>query len=212
VFRKPPLEKVFREIEEIRSLGYTCLWIADDCFTLDCEYLAAFCHEMIRREVPVLWTCLSRVDRLTPELAHLMKRAGCIRVYLGLESGSNETLRLMNKQVTVEQGIRAVDLFSRAGIGTAGFFMVGYPGETVESIEKTFTLALSLPLDEAWFTIPLPLPGTPLFARVADSASWNDWEVSNQVKFVYPSEFDERWLGCHINETMKTFRMKKGRD
>ena len=212
VFRKPPLEKVFREIEEIRSLGYTCLWIADDCFTLDCKYLAAFCHEMIRREVPVLWTCLSRVDRLTPELAHLMKRAGCIRVYLGLESGSNETLRLMNKQVTVEQGIRAVDLFSRAGIGTAGFFMVGYPGETVESIEKTFTLALSLPLDEAWFTIPLPLPGTPLFARVADSASWNDWEVSNQVKFVYPSEFDERWLGCHINETMKTFRMKKGRD
>ena len=139
-----------------------------------------------------------------------MKRAGCIRVYLGLESGSNETLRLMNKRVTVEQGIRAVHLFSRAGIGTAGFFMVGYPKETIESIEKTFALVLSLPLDEAWFTIPLPLPGTPLFARVADLRKWEDWEVSNQVKFVFPSEFDERWLERRINETMEAFRKKKG--
>jgi anaerobic magnesium-protoporphyrin IX monomethyl ester cyclase len=208
-FRKPPLEKVFREIEEIRSLGYTSLWIADDCFTLDSEYLTAFCNEMIRRDVTISWTCLSRVDRLTPELVDLMKRAGCIRVYLGLESGSNETLRLMNKRVTVEQGVRAVHLFSQAGIGTAGFFMVGYPKETLESIEKTFALVLSLPLDEAWFTIPLPLPGTPLFARVADLMKWEDWEVSNQVKFVYPSEFDERWLGNRINETMAAFRKKK---
>jgi anaerobic magnesium-protoporphyrin IX monomethyl ester cyclase len=137
LFRKPPLEKVFSEIDQLITLGYTCLWIADDCFTLNSEYLTAFCREMIRRGVPVGWTCLSRVDRLTPELVDLMKRAGCIRVYLGLESGSNETLRLMNKRVTVEQGIRAVHLFSRAGIGTAGFFMVGYPKETIESIEKT---------------------------------------------------------------------------
>ena len=210
LFRKPQLEKVFREIEEIMSLGYTCLWIADDCFTLDSEYLTAFCHEMIRRKGPVSWTCLSRVDRLTPELVDLMKRAGCIRVYLGLESGSNETLILMNKRVTVEQGIRAVHLFSQAGIGTAGFFMVGYPGETVESVEKTFALVLSLPLDEAWFTIPLPLPGTPLFARVADLRKWEDWEISNQVKFVYPSEFDERWIERRINETTEAFRKKKG--
>jgi hypothetical protein len=76
-------------------------------------------------------------------------------------------------------------------------------------LKRTFTLVLSLPIDEAWFTIPLPLPGTPLFARVADLRKWEDWEVSNQVKFVYPSEFDERWLERRINETMETFRKKK---
>lgn len=208
-FRKLSLEKVFREIEQIIALGYTSLWIADDCFTLDQEYLAAFCREMIRREVPVNWTCLSRVDRLTPELIDLMKRAGCTRVFLGLESGSDETLRLMNKRVTVEQGIRAVKLFTEAGIGTAGFFMVGYPGETRESIEKTFALVLALPLDEAWFTVPLPLPGTPLFARVADLNTWDDWEVSNQVKFVFPSDFDERWIEERIKETLEAFREQR---
>lgn len=210
LFRKPPLEKVFREIDAILSLGYTSLWIADDCFTLDTGYLTEFCHGMIRRGRPIGWTCLSRVERLTPGLVDLMKRAGCIRVYLGLESGSNNTLRLMNKRVTVEQGTRAVELFSRAGVGTAGFFMVGYPGETIGHIEATFDLALSLPLDEVSFTVPLPLPGTPLFSRVADLGSWEDWEVSNQVKFVFPSEFDEHWLGRRIDETMAAFRKKKG--
>jgi anaerobic magnesium-protoporphyrin IX monomethyl ester cyclase len=212
LFRKPSLERVFREIEEIRALGYTCLWIADDCFTLDNEYLMAFCNEMIQRDIPLSWTCLSRVDRLTSGLVDLMKRAGCIRVYLGLESGSNETLALMNKRVTVEQGIRAVHLFSEAGIGTAGFFMVGYPDETIQSIEKTFALALSLPLDEVSFTIPLPLPDTPLFNRVASLTSWDDWEVSNQVKFVYPSGFDERWLDRRIKETLLVFKKKNAED
>src|SRR5208337_3837522 len=106
-----------------------------------------FCAEMIRRNYSLHWTCLSRVDRLTPGLVDLMKKAGCIRVYFGLESGSNDTLRLMKKNVSVEQGIEAVRLFHEAGIGTAGFFMAGYPGETVSSIEKTFALALALPLD-----------------------------------------------------------------
>ena len=164
---------------------------------------------MIHRDLPVGWTCLSRVERLTPALVDLMKRAGCLRVYLGLESGSNDTLRLMNKRVTVDQGTRAVDLFSQAGVGTAGFFMVGYPGETIEDMEATFALALSLQLDEISFTVPLPLPGTPLFNRVADLASWEDWEVSNQVKFVFPSAFDEDWLGRRIEETMAAFRKKK---
>ena len=209
-FRKPPLERVFREIEEIRALGYTGLWIADDCFTLDADYLAAFCREMIRRGTPLDWTCLSRVEGLTPALVDLMRRAGCRRVYLGLESGSDATLRLMNKRTTVAQGVRAVELFAGAGVGTAGFFMVGYPGETVEDVEATFALALSLPLDEISFTVPLPLPGTPLFARVADPAAWEDWEVANQVKFVYPSAFDEEWLGRRIAGTMAAFRKRAG--
>jgi len=161
LFRKPPLEKVFREIEEIRSLGYTSLWIADDCFTLDSEYLTAFCREMIRRGVPIGWTCLSRVDRLTTGLVDLMKRAGCLRVYLGLESGSNETLRLMNKRVTVEQGIRAVHLFSRAGIGTAGFFMVGYPKETIDRSKRPLPLSCRSPSMKPGSPFPSPFPEHP---------------------------------------------------
>jgi len=72
-------------------------------------------------------------------------------------------------------------------IGSAGFFIVGYTGDTVESVEKTFALVLSLPLDEAWFSIPLRLPGTPPFLSVSPiSGKGRTCGVSNQVKFVFP--------------------------
>ena len=157
-FRKPRLERVFREIDDIIALGYNCIWIADDCFTLDTGFLRESCTGMIGREHKIAWTCLSRVDRIDRDLVRLMKRAGCVRVYLGLESASDDTLRLMNKRITVKQGTDAVRLFTSAGIGTAGFFMVGYPGETYDSIEQTLSHSLELPFDEIWFSIPLPLP------------------------------------------------------
>lgn len=211
LFRRPSLDRVFTEIAGIAALGYTHLWIADDCFTLDTAFLQKFCRGMIARDVPLGWTCLSRVNGITPALASLMRRGGCVRVYLGLESGSDATLRLMNKRTTVEEGARAVRIFSGAGIGTAGFFMVGYPGETVEDVEKTFAHALALELDEVSFTVPLPLPGTPLFDRVADPAAWVDWEVSNQVRFVYPSSFDEDWLRRRIAETTAAVASRRRR-
>ena len=114
-----------------------------------------------------------------------MKEAGCRRVYLGLESGSQATLDLMKKQVTVEEGIRAVHLYREAGIEVAGFFIVGYPGETVSSIEETFRLALTLPLDEISFNVPYPLPGSRLFERLGGPDEGRDWESENEVTFVY---------------------------
>ena len=79
-------------------------------------------------------------------MAQMMKEAGCQRVYLGLETGSENTLKVMNKQATLEEGINAVLLFHRAGIEVAGFFIVGYPGETRADIEETFKISLNLPL------------------------------------------------------------------
>jgi len=138
-----------------------------------------------------------------------MKEAGCRRVYLGLESGSQATLRLMNKQATLDEGIRAVHAYRRAGIEVAAFFLVGYPGETVASIEETFKLALSLPLDEISFNVPFPLPGSRLFERLGGPDEGEDWTQENEVTFVYPSEIDERWLRRRIAETMKAFAQSK---
>jgi anaerobic magnesium-protoporphyrin IX monomethyl ester cyclase len=209
VYRKPPLDRVVDEIRDVMHYGYERLWIADDSFTLDTAFLESFCHRMIREGVPITWTCLSRVDRLSPSLVGLMKKAGCVKVYLGLESGDNRTLRLMGKRTTVEDGRHAVSLFSSAGIGTAGFFMVGYPGETIESVEKTFSLALSLPLDEISVNVPFPLPGSPLFERVVGFEDGADWEKANETRFVFRSEFDEESLEKRIQDTLLLFRDRK---
>jgi len=207
VVRRRSLDAVFEEIAQIRRLGYDSLWIADDTFTLNEPYIAEFCRRITG--MGISWSCLSRANGISEETVRLMKEAGCRRVYLGLESGSPATLELMNKQVTVEQGIRAADLYRRAGIEVAAFFIVGYPGETVASIEETFTLALSLPLDEISFNVPLPLPGSKLFERLGEPDEGKDWTRENEITFVFPSDIDESWLRRRIDETRGAFAEKK---
>jgi anaerobic magnesium-protoporphyrin IX monomethyl ester cyclase len=207
LFRRRELDLVFNEIEQIRQLGYDSLWIADDNFTLDLAYLEEFCGRMIRKEME--WSCLSRVSRINGEVTGLMKSAGCRKVYLGLETGNPETLRLMKKQASLEEGQNAVQLFHKAGIEVAAFFIVGYPGETIPAIEDTFRYALELPLDAISFNVPFPLPGSQLFERISKVDKNKDWDEENEVTFVYETEFDSQFLQRRINETLQAFAEKK---
>ena len=208
VYRKRDLDVVFEEIGQIKQLGYDQLWIADDNFTLNLSLLRQFCQRMLG--LGMKWSCLSRTTGINADIARLMKEAGCQRVYLGLETGSNETLHLMNKKATVEDAIQAVHHFRQAGIQVAGFFIVGYPDETTTSIEQTFQFALSLPLDEISFNVPFPLPGSALFDRVSGIDPDKDWSQENDVTFVYSTEFDPQWIKRRIRETMRAFNQRKG--
>jgi anaerobic magnesium-protoporphyrin IX monomethyl ester cyclase len=205
-YRKRDLDVVFEEISLIKQLGYDHLWIADDNFTLNLSLLRKYCERMFA--MGMKWSCLSRSTGVDADITHMMKEAGCQRVYLGLEAGSNETLSLMNKKATLEDGIRAVEYFRQAGIEVAAFFIVGYPGETTESIEQTFKLALNLPLNEISFNVPFPLPGSALFDRVSGIDPSKDWSQENDVTFIYTSEFDPLWLKRRIHQTMRAFNQR----
>jgi anaerobic magnesium-protoporphyrin IX monomethyl ester cyclase len=207
LFRRRNLDQVLEEIDQIRQLGYDSLWIADDNFTLDHRHLLGFCQRIAGRGLR--WSCLSRVTGLDRATTDLMKDSGCRRAYLGLESGSQTTLGLMNKKATIDDGIQAVDLFHQSGIEVAAFFIVGYPGETVASIEETFRFALSLPLDQVSFNVPFPLPGSRLYDRVTGLDRNKDWEEENEVTFVYDSEFDPAWLRKRIQETLRALAERR---
>jgi anaerobic magnesium-protoporphyrin IX monomethyl ester cyclase len=94
-----------------------------------------------------------------------MKKSGLNRVYLGIESGSNETLNLMNKKARVEDADSAIRLFNKNGIKIGGFFMIGYPGETLDSIWKTIEFSAREDLDYISYTVPYPLLGSALYKR-----------------------------------------------
>jgi anaerobic magnesium-protoporphyrin IX monomethyl ester cyclase len=207
LFRRRNLDSVFAEIESIQQLGYDSLWIADDNFTLSLPFLKSFCQRMAGRSIG--WTCLSRSTGINEEIARLMKDAGCNRVFLGLESGSQATLKLMNKKATLEDGLNAVYHFRKAGVEVAAFFIVGYPGETEAAIDETFKFALKLPLDEISFNVPFPLPGSRLFERVSEIDEGKDWDIENEVTFVYQTEFDQAWLKRRIDQTIQAFEENK---
>jgi anaerobic magnesium-protoporphyrin IX monomethyl ester cyclase len=195
-FRKRDIPDIIAEIKYIISLGYNYLWISDDCFTLDLKFLEKFCDALIERgdQLNIKWNCLSRADFKNDQIIKKMRNAGCDKVYLGLESGNDEILQIMNKRTSIEDGKLCVKLFKDVGIKTAGFFIVGYPGETMHTIEDTFNFALELDLDEVSFNVPYPLPGSDLFERVSGVDGMNDWTMENEIKFLYQSEFDEEIL------------------
>jgi anaerobic magnesium-protoporphyrin IX monomethyl ester cyclase len=208
-FRRRNMDRVMEEIRDIKSFGYDGLWIADDCFTLDLDHVRAFSNGLIEENLRMRWTCLSRTEQIPVKDVELMQRSGCTKVFFGLESGSNTVLKLMNKHTTIEAAEHLIRIFSQCGIKTAGFFMVGYPGETYETIETTFAWALRLPLDEISFTIPFPLPDTPLFEKVCCTQKDADWSYENENRLIYQSEFDEGYLQRRIEETYAQFSARK---
>jgi anaerobic magnesium-protoporphyrin IX monomethyl ester cyclase len=207
VVRRRGLDAVLREVEQVRGLGYDSLWIGDDLFTLDEPYLEEFCRRIA--PLSMTWSCLSRPNGVSSSVARRMREAGCTRVYLGLESGDQATLELMNKRITVAQGVHSAHVYHRAGIEVGAFFIVGYPGETMDAIERTFAFALDVPLDHISFNVPMPLPGSRLFERLGQPDEGRDWTHENEVTFVYPSEIAEDWLRRRIEETMGAFAARR---
>jgi len=138
-------------------------YFIDDLFTLDLRRLDALLDRFIEERLDIRWQCLARVDRVTPQILRKMHRAGCRQIHYGIESGNQEVLDRVGKGITLEQVRRAIAWTAEAGIRSKGYFMLGLPGDTEETIRQTIELAAELPLDEAMFSITTPFPGTRLW-------------------------------------------------
>jgi anaerobic magnesium-protoporphyrin IX monomethyl ester cyclase len=213
-FRTRTAANVVDEVEEVSGLGYSRIWFADDCFTLGRKRLMEICNELIRRRVKIGWECLSRVDTVDVDVAEKMRRAGCVRVFFGIESGNDSVLAIMKKQVKTKQASEAVHVFKKAGVQVGAFFILGYPGETDSTVLDTVRFASSLPLDYLSFTVPYPIPGTPLFERVKDRMFHDDWQEPKNIslikhKLLFDSRFSEAKLKYAIFKGMGQFYMRK---
>ncbi|HUK86012.1 MAG TPA: radical SAM protein [Candidatus Acidoferrum sp.] len=209
--RSRTVANIVDEVEEIAALGYDRVWFSDDCFTLNRQHVLAVCSELVRRKVNIGWECLSRVDTMDEEVAKGMKRAGCLRVFFGIESGNDSVLGLMNKHITTSQARKAVCAAKAAGLKTGAFFIIGYPGESDKTVLDTVRFASGLPLDYLSFTLPYPIPGTPLYERVKDKGvAIEDWEEPKNYRLVrhkllYASGFSEGKLKFAIGKAHAQF-------
>lgn len=215
-FRTRSPENIVAEIKEITHLGYERVWFADDCFTLNKKHMLHVCDLIVQHHLDVGWECLSRVDSLDTDVANAMQRAGCIRVFFGIESGNDSVLKVMNKQITIGQARKAVYVAKAAGLQVGAFFIVGYPGESDKTILDTIRFASTLPLDYLSFTLPYPIPGTPLHERIKDNGNFvvDDWEEPKnwrliQHKLLYGSGFSETKLKFAIAKAQLQFRSRR---
>jgi radical SAM superfamily enzyme YgiQ (UPF0313 family) len=139
----------------------------------------AICEEILRRGLKITFSVNARTDTADEELFRALKRAGCRELLVGFESGDDQVLGLMNKKETVEDARRFMDLAHREKIDVHGCFVLGYPGDTEESMEKTIEFALSLGLHTAQFSGAVPFPGTQYFeyCRERGLLKANRWDA-----------------------------------
>ncbi len=163
-YRRHSPERVVEEMHEVVAVtGAREIYFQDDIFISEVEWVERFCDLLVRSRLDVRWSCESRFDGIPASLYHRMKRAGCWRIYFGLETADQELLDRIKKGFTVEQARQATRDVRAAGIEVVGFFMLGLPGETPALGRKTIELATQLGLSHAMFALTLPLRDTALY-------------------------------------------------
>lgn len=179
--------RVVGQIVELhRRYGIREFSFEDDTFVTFKGRLKEICERLIELRLDISWTCLGRVNHVTAENLALMRRAGCWQISYGIESGNQDILALINKRVTLDQVRRAVGLTRQAGIRSKGFFILGHPGETRETLRDTVDFALNLPLDDISVCLMTPFPGTELYARAAEFGDYDpDWGNMNLLNVVF---------------------------
>lgn len=189
--RSPSL--IVDEMESCHELGIREIMFYDDTWTMIMPRAKKICEEILDRGLDILWTCRTRVDKVSPEMVRLMQKAGCRRINFGVESGTEEGLISIKKQCTLQQARDAFGTCKRLKMETLGYFMIGLPGETREQMLETIRFAKSVKPNFLHFTVLTPFPQTQIWCdliknedRRAEKA-WHDYAKNPSGAFDPPT-------------------------
>ena len=172
-------EDVLEELWVLKKLGVDNVMMYADLFTVNRDHVIEICKAMIAQKIDMKWMCNSRVDYVDEEMLHIMGQAGCHMISWGIESGSMEVLKRARKGADPSKAAQALSWAKAAGIKNFGYFIIGLPGETEETIQQTIAFSKTLPLNVAIFHIAAPYPGTPFFYEVVENGWFRpdtNWE------------------------------------
>ncbi|MBI3007945.1 MAG: radical SAM protein [Candidatus Omnitrophica bacterium] len=183
--RYKSLDRVMEEIDYVvrkHRFPYFMFW--DELFTLNIERSTEICKEIIKRGYnrEAQWMITTRVDKADESLFELMKKAGCWMVVFGIESGNQNVLNAVKKDITIEQSRKAVEIAKKYKLKTVGHFILGLPGSSVETDRQTIEFSKSLPLDFAQFYCCTAFPGSELYDWAVEEKllAVNTWEGIEQ--------------------------------
>jgi len=197
-FRPRTPENVVNEVEEcyhvfkVRELD-----IFDSSFTVQKKRVIGICEELLRRNIKIAWAIRSRVDLVDEDMLKALRRAGCKRIYYGIESGDPAILKTLRKETNVELIRDGIGLTRKYKIDTFGYFMVGSPGETPETVERSIKFAVDLKLDYAQFSKVTPMPATELYRMLVAERKrdfWREYILDEEKDIFLPrpgTELDE---------------------
>jgi anaerobic magnesium-protoporphyrin IX monomethyl ester cyclase len=196
--RSPKL--IMEELWQLKKHGINNIHMYADLFTVNRDQVMELCQRMIDEKINIRWTCNSRVDYVDEEMLNSMAQAGCWLISWGIESGNEQILKHAHKGAYPDKAERSLHWAKKAGIKNWGYFIIGLPGETEETIRQTIDFSKKLPLDIALFHVAAPYPGTPFFFEVVENGwfrpgtRWEQVDMDRETVLDYPNLPAERLL------------------
>jgi radical SAM superfamily enzyme YgiQ (UPF0313 family) len=193
-YRMRSTKNVVDELEFLhKTYGVNKFTFCDDAFTVDQARTQELCREIMKRGLKITWNCGTRVDMLTKELLFKMKEAGCISMWFGVESGSQQVLDAMKKGISPELTTQVFGWVMEVGLKPVPNVILGFPGETMKSAWETIKFVEKIsPDDVGFYNVATPFPGTPMY----DSVKENGWlRVTDFDKYDTTTPiFETPWL------------------
>jgi radical SAM superfamily enzyme YgiQ (UPF0313 family) len=222
-FRCHSAKRVVEEIKMlIKEYGAREISIVDDTFTVDKNRVFEFCRLLKKNRINLPWNARISENTVNKEMLRAMRDAGCWYIEIGIETGSPRVLKDIRKGTTLEKVADIVTYADKLGFRVKGFFIIGHPTDTKESIEQTIEFAKSIPLTDIVTTIFTPFPNTPAYEQAKqhgrfifeqDWTKFNNWEVVFLPGKLTKKQLQDSWkrmyrefyfrpavLWCHLKQ------------
>lgn len=217
-FRAPDsvVEEIAYDVEHYET---NKLFFVDDTFTINRGFVESVCKLLIERNLPVSWTCTTRARQVDEKLLVLMKQAGCKSIHIGVESGSQRMLDLVDKKITVDDVLHVSKMIQRAEIECRLFFMAGMPTETSYDLQCSIDLIRRVKPDETILSMYVPIPKTPLYELICekyyplDQIDWTTFSRDQVPYHFYVDDADGNYdyMLNRLYQTVEEMNAEKGK-
>jgi radical SAM superfamily enzyme YgiQ (UPF0313 family) len=170
--------------------GVTFFYVSDDTFTMRTDRVIQICKKIIEKNLKITWFAISRVNHVTEEMLYWMRKAGCIQISYGVESGSEKIRAALNKDIKTDDIKRAFAMTIRYGILARAYFIYGSPGENGKTIQETIDLIHEIKPLGAIFYILDVFPGTALYEEFQRRTKAGDDIWSERIEDIMYFETD----------------------
>ncbi|MFA6449709.1 MAG: radical SAM protein [bacterium] len=175
-FRRRSKENVIEEIRICRDeFGVRLIDFQDSTFNVNLDFTKELCSEIAKSDTGIKFMARVRANKVDAELVRLLKEAGFFFVMIGIESGDPQILKRIRKDITLDDVRRSVSMFNKAGISVMGYFVLGLPGDTRETVMNTISFSTSVGLSYAQFTKLLPMPHSDIYVEMMNRTGKDAW-------------------------------------
>ena len=191
----------------IKNLKVKSFLFRDPVFTINRQRVLDLCHEIIKRNIKIVWGAELHLKDIDKELALVMAKAGLRIVFVGIESINPESIKQAKRQnASTDQQMRAIKILEDNGVSVKAMFIFGFPGDNFKNAHRTIRYSLKLPITYLQFSVFTPYPGTPIYSEYEKKIIANRFEDFTQWDLVFKHEnLDKKDIRYLLNKSYSQF-------